>query len=357
MREPEWRRAAAEHRAAVRALIDVGFRGRGARVRELDPVSNFVFEYYSFKPSTLLQYSPGLGTRLEGLPDGTHHSDLPLAAFEPATGADTARGVDPMRIRPRTLERLRWTRHLLAATHRRPPLLHCYNLHEWAMLYSPEESASKPKRHQALPLRVTQAQINSTIDAAAPIRCTHFDAVRFFSEPAQPLNRLQMRSRLQQTQSEQPGCLHSNMDLFKWALKIFPFVESSVVVDALRVAVSARKLDVRASPYDSAVVGLDPVAVETPQGRREYAHLQREIYEAAQPVRNALIDSYDALLENFPPFEEGQARTAASLQDEISDMSTMKAAKGALTQIDKKGTRSSLQFCAHGLLRGSACHD
>ena len=40
------------------------------------------------------------------------------------------------------------------------------------------------------------------------------------------------------------------MDLYKWAYKLGPLVESELVMDCLELAADARELDMRASPYD-----------------------------------------------------------------------------------------------------------
>ena len=53
------------------------------------------------------------------------------------------------------------------------------------------------------------------------VRCSHFDAFRFFTAPARPLNLL-APTRETQHELEQPGCLHANMDLYKWAYKLSP---------------------------------------------------------------------------------------------------------------------------------------
>ena len=63
-----------------------------------------------------------------------------------------------------------------------------------------------------------------------PVCCTHFDAFRFFTPAAQPLNRVQP-SRATAPEHEQRGCLHANMDLYKWAFKLAPFAPSELIAD------------------------------------------------------------------------------------------------------------------------------
>jgi hypothetical protein len=91
-------------------------------------------------------------------------------------------------------------------------------------------------KNQSLSLRVSKQQICTVIDAHPP-RCTHFDALRFFTGPALPLNRiLPTPTRILQMSSDQPGCLHVNMDLFKWAVNMYPFISSELIADTLALA-------------------------------------------------------------------------------------------------------------------------
>jgi hypothetical protein len=128
-----------------------------------------------------------------------------------------------------------------------------------------------------------------------PLRCSHFDAYRFFTEPAAQRNTERL-TRDGQVATEQPACIHANMDLYKWAFKLGPLVSTELVMDCLELAADARSLDMRASPYDLRDYGFDPIAVETPAGRAEYVRAQQEIAERAVPVRAALADRCDLLL-------------------------------------------------------------
>ena len=42
----------------------------------------------------------------------------------------------------------------------------------------------------------------------------------------------------------------SNSLLFRWAFKLYPLIPSRLILDALEIALTARELDMRASPYD-----------------------------------------------------------------------------------------------------------
>ena len=65
------------------------------------------------------------------------------------------------------------------------PFTGCFGLHEWAMVYRDRASTRHP-----VPLRLGQAGTDAVVEAH-PIRCTHFDAFRFFTPPAVGRNRLQ----------------------------------------------------------------------------------------------------------------------------------------------------------------------
>jgi hypothetical protein len=121
------------------------------------------------------------------------------------------------------------------------------------------------------------------------VQCSHFDAYRFFTEPARPLNLL-APSRADQASLEQPGCLHANMDLYKWAYKLSPIAGSDLVADCFALAREIRTLDMRASPYDLGALGFDPVRIETPEGKSEYVRRQRDFADAAAMLRRRLID-------------------------------------------------------------------
>jgi hypothetical protein len=240
------------------------------------PVYDFLFEYYSFRPGHLKRWTPGAGRILQGFRSG----DLPQESyFEP-----TAEGV---RISLKAwsssrIESLVWVIGLLEATEKRPPRFGCYGLHEWAMVYRQEE-----RRHPRWPLRMEKEALDRFVESQA-LNCSHFDAFRFFTPAARPLNTLQP-GRGDRLQLEQRGCLHANMDLYKWAYKFWPWVASSLIAEAFALALEARELDMRASPYDFSALGFEPVPIETAGGRAEYERLQRLLAEKAVPLRQRLI--------------------------------------------------------------------
>ena len=157
---------------------------------------------------------------------------------------------------------------------------------------SPEEV-----RHSAWPLRLGPAGTDEVVDGLQ-IRCTHFDAFRFYTPPARSLNLLQP-TREDQVALEQPGCLHAGMDLYKWCMKLAPAVPSDLALDCFDLAREIRELDMRASPYDLSALGYAPVAIETPQGRAEYAAAQRDFAARGQGLRERLLQALDAIGDGY----------------------------------------------------------
>jgi hypothetical protein len=186
-------------------------------------------------------------------------------------------------------ETVRFIARLLRATSSRPARLNCFGMHEWAMVYR-----APMVRHVGVPLRLGSAGTDAVVESM-PLRCSHFDAYRFFTEPATRRN-TDTLTRDSQVATEQPGCVHAAMDCYKWAFKLGPLVESELVMDCLELAADARALDMRASPYDLRGYGFEPIAVETPAGRAEYVRAQQSIAERAAPLRVMLAGRCDALL-------------------------------------------------------------
>ena len=141
-------------------------------------------------------------------------------------------------------------------------------------------------RYESLPLRLSPEGIAATLESL-PVRCSHFDAFRFFTPAAVPLNRLQP-TREMSPQIEQTGCLHANMDLYKWSFKLSPWCPSELMADAFDLARDIRALDMRASPYDLTAFGYEAVPIETPAGRADYERQQRHFAERARPIRERL---------------------------------------------------------------------
>jgi hypothetical protein len=277
----EWRRRRAEHERRVDALIGEHLSRRRDGVKH--PVADFLFTYYSYKPARLRRWHPGAGVvLLDADPPGPGYVAVPGGAALDDAGVLTRRRTTVV-----------WIRELLSATASRPPQWRCFGLHEWAMVY---RQTPDQVRHQAWPLRVDPGPVVER----HPLRCSHFDAFRFFTAPARPRNHLQL-TRPGQLTHEQSACLHANMDLYKWSYKVSPLVPSELVVDCFELACEIRTVDMRASPYDLSALGLEPIRVETPGGRAEYTRLQQDFAHRAEPLRARLVAECDRLLRPDPP--------------------------------------------------------
>jgi hypothetical protein len=282
--EPVWqeRRRAHEQRVGRWTKPHRERAGRG----EKHPVHDFLFEYYRFRPSWLERWHPGPDVVLQGatarefLRWPEYHETTEGTRPEPVEGVM----LNPAALEPRRRESLAWMVNLLRLTAERSPQFACYGLHEWAMVY---QQAPAEVRHHAWPLRFPPEELARIVEAQ-PIRCSHFDAFRFFTASAQPLNRLQP-TRADTPAFEQRGCLHANMDLYKWAFKFAPFTPSDLVADCFALAHDIREIDMRASPYDFQKLGYAPVRIETPEGRAEYESYQRDFAERSSPLRARLV--------------------------------------------------------------------
>ena len=176
---------------------------------------------------------------------------------------------------------------ILRATAGRAGSFGCFGLHEWAMVYR------QPGHRHDVPLRLGQEATDAVVEAH-DLRCTHFDAFRFFTAEAVPRNRDDL-TREQQPAREQPGCLHAGMDLYKWAVKLGPLVPGELLLDAFEHARDIRTLDMEASPYDLSAWGYAPVPIETADGKAEYVRRQRAFAERGQVLRERLLAVIDGL--------------------------------------------------------------
>lgn len=174
--------------------IDDGFR----RLNERNAVFNFLHDYYNVRGAKgtrrLGRWAPGRAlVTLEGATQADlDNAILSRVGCEVHCGGVTYDAEKHFRsAEPSAATPFMWYHSLLSSTAKAEPILHCYNLHEWAMQYWPAGAAPPPsQRYQAdtMPLRVTQETINSLIERKG-VRCTHVDALRFFAPAAGPLNR------------------------------------------------------------------------------------------------------------------------------------------------------------------------
>lgn len=319
--ESEWQSRAAAHEARVAPWVDPHLaRGKqGAK----HPVYDFLFTYYPYRAAHLRRWHPGPDVVLLGaaaraflrwdeyreVGDNRGGRNAEFGSNPAAGDADREAGqthgvergaegrfhpgvsVEPATLSEKRREFLRWLRSFLQLTRERTPQFGCFGLHEWAMVY---RQTSEEVRHAAWPLRMASSELAAFVESQA-IGCTHFDAFRFFTPAARPLNRLQP-TRETVPEFEQRGCLHANMDLYKWAAKLAPFTPSELLADCFELARDIRELDMRASPYDLRALGFAPVAIETPEGREEYVGRQREFSARGQPLRTRLLALTERLL-------------------------------------------------------------
>ena len=264
--------------------LTAGHRARRATGTK-HAIDDFLYDYYGTRPAVLRRWHPGLGI---GLAPGS---------AEPAAHAGwrwyhaDAAGVVALDVAAYLRDRgdsVRYIRDLLTATASRPAFAGCFGLHEWAMVYRQAEH-----RHP-LPLRLGQRGTDRVVEEH-PIRCTHFDAYRFFTPAAEGLNRLRP-TRATQVDLDQPGCLHAAMDVHKWAGKLGPAVPGTLALDCFALAAEIRLLDMRASPYDLSSYGQPPVRVETPEGRAEYVSRQRALAARAATLRARLVEVCESVL-------------------------------------------------------------
>jgi hypothetical protein len=250
--EPTVDRAAA-HRARLAPYVEPHLARR--RAGDKHPVHDFLFTYYSFSPAKLLDWQPGW----------------------PESGS--------AELLERRGDLVRSTFDLLQATAARPATFGCFGLHEWAMVY---RRGADDVRHADWPLRLGSHGTDEVVESAS-IRCTHYDAYRFFTPESLGRNALRP-TRATQVALEQPGCLHANMDLYKWAYKLGPLGSGELLLDCFELARDVRELDMRASPYDLAALGYQPVKIETTEGKAEYVAAQRGFTARAAPLRERLLE-------------------------------------------------------------------
>lgn len=279
-----WQQRAEAHHKEL-SPITSAYRDRKAR-GQLHPVHDFLFSYYPYTAGKLEQWHPPIGEILPlqgSFPDHFRQKHYYLDK--------SSATLDPTVLREKDLARLRFSRQLLELTHNRAPNFGCYGLHEWAMVYQ-----SKDVRHgERAPLRLSTTEIKDFVDSQT-LACSHFDAVRFFTPAAAPRNRLQPTLDTRKDY-EQPGCIHANMDLYKWSFKAMPWVGSDILRKTFFLANDLRELDMRASPYDLSSYGYSPITIETSAGRAEYVKIQQTLAKQATRLRAEVIGALDSIFE------------------------------------------------------------
>jgi hypothetical protein len=293
---PTWQARADAHAARVDEWVQPHLARRRQGVKH--PVHDFLFTYYSHRPAALRRWHPGWGVALLDAPEYAEvkgyspavPNEMQVSGPDPAAQC-SGPSVSEEHLRAQ-LPLVESIHRLLEATASRAPRLGCFGMHEWAMVHRAEDAGGP--RHE-WPLRLGQAETDEVVESHR-IACTHFDAYRFFTPSARPLNTLRP-GRDDRVDFEQPGCLHAGMDLYKHAFRLTPLVPSELVADCFALAWDIRELDMRASPYDFSELGLEPVRVETPAGKHEYVAAQRAFAERGAPLRRRLVECCGVLLE------------------------------------------------------------
>lgn len=294
----QWHSQRADHRARVERYT-APYLDRRSR-NESHPVEDFLFTYYTLKPAQLRRWHPGAGVVVldadSELSDAKFYRRASVTELAQSEGNGAA-PIDPARSALVDVDAflshrgtaVAFARDILSRTAQSPANFSCFGLHEWAMAYHSEQT---PVRHSYLPLRLGASGTDDVVESHS-IRCTHFDAFRFYHPDAKPLNEL-TPSRERQRELEQPGCLHANMDLYKWAYKLLPLISSETVMECFDLAWEVRRMDMRAAPYDLEDWGYSPIAIETPEGKAEYVSMQRSFALRSAQLRHKLLEELDA---------------------------------------------------------------
>lgn len=284
-----------EHAHRERAgILTAAHRARASR-GEKHPVWDFLFTYYSYSPSQLTRWHPGAGIQLEHAPERDGWRWYASGSAPKSVVPDAAAFAEEKSALAGLIERM------LRRTAARPGQFGCFGLHEWAMVYREDEH-----RHPA-PLRLGQTGTDAVVESH-DLRCTHFDAFRFFTPDAVPRNRTTL-TRTDQPALEQPGCLHAGMDLYKWAMKLGPLIPGELLLDTFELARDIRLLDMEAAPYDLSAWDVVPVPIETAEGKAEYVRRQREFAERGNALRRRMLEAWlgDQLTPRSPVRTPGRA--------------------------------------------------
>lgn len=293
--EDAWHDRAAAHSIRVDRYAAPYLARRSANKKH--PVEDFLFTYYTQKPGQLSRWHPGAGVVLAG--EGATER-LGWKFYREASDAEREEAGAPAQGPAVVLDREKFAEQrkdamdfaaiILGRTAARPAQFGCFGLHEWAMVYKQEANAV---RHEYLELRLGSSGTDQVVEENR-IRCTHFDAYRFYTPQATGLNEL-TPTRENQRDMEQPGCLHANMDLYKWAYKLSPALPSELVMDCFELSWRIRAMDMQASPYDLAEWGYPPIQIETATGKADYVAAQRGFSVESAELRDRMRTALDTL--------------------------------------------------------------
>jgi hypothetical protein len=273
----EWSQRAYLHGELVNPTANTFLQRRS--LGQKHPVYDFLFTYYRFSPTKLKQWVPSFEETLIVEENGK----LPCFSEYWFELHNNTLCLNPLRLQGQAMALVTFIEELCHTILERTPRFGCFGLHEWAMVY---RLSHEELRHADYPLRLSPEELARFVESQH-LCCTHYDAYRFFTPQAESLNLFKptLQNRLQ---NEQAGCLHANMDLYKWATKLWPWIGSEFIAKTFLHALEGRELDMRASPYDLQAEGYAPICIETEEGRKEYQLLQQQYTQNALGLRQEL---------------------------------------------------------------------
>ncbi|MBL4574556.1 MAG: hypothetical protein JKY51_00460, partial [Opitutaceae bacterium] len=118
--QPEWIAREQQHILLIDEWVKP--HQKRASIHEKHPVYDFLFDYYSFRPSLLRRWQPGIGIFLAG---SQAEKFLARKGY-----LKTANGItlNPDLRTPKRLRTIQWIGDCLRNCHRRPPQFACYGL-------------------------------------------------------------------------------------------------------------------------------------------------------------------------------------------------------------------------------------
>lgn len=274
-----WTSRAEKHTAIVGQLADAFLKRRSLGLTHV--VHDFLFTYYNCSPLKLKQWVPSFEELL--VVTTQTHDEYPWLSDYWFRLDGNLLSLNRERIQENTRGLAAFIADLCGNILQKAPRFGCFGLHEWAMVYKLSPDAL---RHKGYRLRLSHEDLDRFVESQT-ICCSHYDAYRFFTKEARPLNILNplLETRLQM---EQGGCVHANMDLYKWATKLWPWVGSDFIAKVFLLALEGRELDMRASPYDLTDEGYAPLCIETEEGRKQYQKEQQLFAERSISLRKEL---------------------------------------------------------------------
>lgn len=274
-----WTARAENHRALIEPMTEAFLKRR--ELKQTHAVHDFLFTYYSCSPQKLKQWVPSFEEEL--IVDPTLEKNYPwLNAHWFQLKRDTL-SLNQEHLQENVRGLAQFISTLCSNILKRSSRFGCFGLHEWAMVYKSSHDGVRHKNH---PLRLSEENLARFVESQT-LCCTHYDAYRFFTKEAKPLNTLSL-SLETRLELEQGGCVHANMDLYKWAIKLWPWIGSDFIAKAFFLALEGRELDMRASPYDLKEYGYVPICIETETGRLQYQKEQQRYAEKTTSLRQEL---------------------------------------------------------------------